>query len=62
MTISATQMLVVTAVLLLLPSPGSAKDSNDTVPLVLWHGMGKTRPSALYKCYALFTNAMQATL
>ncbi|XP_012673850.1 palmitoyl-protein thioesterase 1 [Clupea harengus] len=40
MTISATQMLVVTAVLLLLPSPGSAKDSNDTVPLVLWHGMG----------------------
>lgn len=40
MAISAFPMLVVTALLLLLSSSSLAKDSNATVPLVIWHGMG----------------------
>lgn len=42
MATSAFRMLVGTALLLLLQSSfGFAKDSNATVPLVLWHGMGE---------------------
>ncbi|XP_062384775.1 palmitoyl-protein thioesterase 1 [Sardina pilchardus] len=40
MAISAFPMLVGTALLLLLSSSSLAKDSNATVPLVIWHGMG----------------------
>ncbi|KAG5264580.1 hypothetical protein AALO_G00255780 [Alosa alosa] len=40
MAISAFPMLVGTSLLMLLPSSSLAKDSNVTVPLVIWHGMG----------------------
>ncbi|XP_041931982.1 palmitoyl-protein thioesterase 1 [Alosa sapidissima] len=40
MAISTFPMLVGTSLLMLLPSSSLAKDSNVTVPLVIWHGMG----------------------